>query len=252
MRRSLCILLALGIAASAAGQDKPDKPEGKQPGELTDVKEILKKADAETRRVQSARYKFEFAPSAAGSPTITGTVILASGSAAGLKVFHMDLKMRQPTSMEPRQVTLGSDGETTYAIDHAKRIVYADIDSAVLGSFTPLLRQAAMLEYVHPTPFSDEIHAEKAELRGKSRINEEECHEVYVKYKDAPAEAVWYFSVKDFLPRCVHRIGTPPGGGERLQTRLVILSLEPDPKLDPDTFKLKVPEGYTRTDEPAP
>lgn len=252
MKRILGTLLVLGLAAMAAAQDKPEKPEDKKPGDLTDVKEILKKADAETRRVRSARYRFEFAPSASGSPMITGTAILGSGSADGLKTFQMDLKLKQVASPEPRRVTLGSDGETTYMIDHAGRMVHASTDSAVLGSFAQTVRQVGMLEFVHPAPFSDEINAEKAELKGTTRINEEACYEVDVKYKGVAAEAVWYFSVKDFLPRRVDRILSPPGGGEKLRTRLVLLSLEPDPRLDPDTFKLQVPEDYTRTDEPAP
>ena len=33
-------------------------------------------------------------------------------------------------------------------------------------------------------------------------------------------------------------------------TRLT--KLKPDPKLEKDAFAVKVPEGYTKTDEPAP
>ncbi len=249
MRQLFCILLTLSPAAAAAAQERP---EHKKAGEPRDAREILREADAAARRIQSARYTFEFAPSATGAPMITGTAILGSGSAEGPKTFYMDLRIRQPTSPEARHVTLGSDGETTYAIDHARRTVYADRNPAVLGSFVPTVRQVALIEYVHPAPFRDEIEAEKAELRGRTRINEEECWEIAVKYKGATAEAVWFFSVRDSLPRRVDRILSPPDGGEMLRARLVVLSLEPDPRLDPEIFRLKVPEGYTRTGEPAP
>ena len=108
-----------------------------------------------------------------------------------------------------------------------------------------------MLEFVHPTPFSDEINADKKELTGSKKIGGEDCYEVHVVYAGGRAEAIWHFSKTDFLPRARHDIFTTPagekGGQQRILTDLVV-----DPKFDKDAFKLTLPKGYTKTDDFAP
>ena len=85
-------------------------------------------------------------------------------------------------------------------------------------------------------------------------MGDEECIEVLIEYKQAPQKAVWFFSTKDGLPRRVDRF--IPGGREPdakgTWTQLHVTKLEPGAKIDAEVFKLKVPEGFEKTDDPAP
>ena len=75
-----------------------------------------------------------------------------------------------------------------------------------------------MAEYIHPRPFSDEINAEKAVMKGTTKVGDEECYQIHVVYRNARgAEAMWYFSKKDFLPRRVDRIRPGQDGGQEHQ-----------------------------------
>jgi outer membrane lipoprotein-sorting protein len=109
-----------------------------------------------------------------------------------------------------------------------------------------------MIEFLHETPFSDEINGKKQELKGSKKINGEDCYEVHVVYaaEQAP-EAIWFFSKKDFLPRCRMDVGKTPDGRKYVQTK-TLSNVVVDPKLDDKTFKLKLPDGYTKTDDFAP
>ena len=109
-----------------------------------------------------------------------------------------------------------------------------------------------MSEHLAPEPFSDEINSPTKELKGSKTIGGEECYEVYVVYaSDQSPKATWYFSKKDFLPRARYDDYTLGDGGTGLLKKTVT-NLVADPKLDMDAFNLKLPEGYTKTDEPAP
>jgi outer membrane lipoprotein-sorting protein len=61
----------------------------------------------------------------------------------------------------------------------------------------------------------------------------------------------WYFSRKDFLPRARYDEYTLADGGTGVLKRTVS-HLTADPTLTKDVFSFKLPDGYTRTDQPAP
>ena len=111
-----------------------------------------------------------------------------------------------------------------------------------------------MIEFVHATPFNDEINGRSQELKGSVKIGDEDCYEIHVVYAaDRAPQATWAFSKKDFLPR--RRIDAFPAalaGGQAGTTIKTITNLVVEPKLDEDAFKLKLPEGYTKTDDFAP
>jgi hypothetical protein len=137
-------------------------------------------------------------------------------------------------------------------IDHAKKTAYVDIDPAVLGSAGRLLGTFTTVEFVHPSPFSDEINGKKAELKGSRTVGGEDCYEIHVVYANEAQQATWCFSKKDFLPRCrIDRFdrgeGQEPTVREKSITQLVV-----DPKFDKDPFKFELPEGYTQVDDFAP
>lgn len=108
-----------------------------------------------------------------------------------------------------------------------------------------------MIEYCHTAPFNDEINAETVELKGMTKIGDENCYEIHIVYAQAAAEAVWFFSEKDFLPRRVDRVYTN-GEGQKASMQLTLTDVVVDPKFKHDPFKVVVPEGFTKTDEFAP
>ena len=164
----------------------------------------------------------------------------------------MEIETGVPDSTETRRVTSGGDGEMFYVTDHQAKKAYEDIDPAVVGSFGRLLRPALMIEFLHDTPFTDEINGRSREFKGSKVINGVDCYQIHVVYtrEDAPP-STWCFGKKDFLPRQRIDEFTLQNGEKFTQTR-TLANLVADPKLDPDTFKLKLPEGYTKTDDFAP
>ncbi len=247
MQRIVCLVLGLSFAAGVAAQDKYEKKS--KSDELKDPIAILKKVDAATKKVKTVQYDAKHETKGRGDgPTMTvaGSVIM-SGKAMRVGAvpskFWMKLKAEMPSG-EKHKFVIGSDGDEYYLFDPKKKTAYVDIDSSVLGNWGELAGALIMVEYVHPTPFSDELDGDKAELRESKKIGGEDCYQIFVVYKDSQGSAIWFFSKKDFLPRRVVRI-------EQGSTT-TLTNVKPDPKLEKDVFKVKIPEGYTKTDEPAP
>lgn len=243
-------LTLIGVLATSAlaldDKDKDKKSDKPAAGEMTDAKEILKKADAATKEVKAARYVGTFkgiGANAARVPTVEGPAMIKGWD--GGRPTHIKATMTVEMPGQPKEeCTIGADGENFYLIDPQTKTVYADIDPAVLGRRGQLAQVMMMLEFVHPAPFSDELNG-TAELQGSEKVNGEDCYKIHVKYVvEGGPEATWYFSKKDFLPRRVDR--------DTQGYSLEIERLEADPKLGDDAFKLKVPEGYKKTDDFAP
>lgn len=261
MRTFSLVALTIAAAMTAAAQDaKPQdaktqetKAQDAKPGELKDPVEILKKADAATLAVKSVRYKARFSGTGAAEsrvPRIEGVAVLAGDKGDNPTRFMFEAEIRPPGSDDALKVKAGGDGSDFWVINEKEKKVHTDIDPDVLGRATVLLRFFTMREFTHPKPFSDEINGEKQELRGKTKIGGEECYEVHVTYQGMAQEAVWYFSTRDFLPRRVDRISSSGQGGDRFESRLELTELAVDPSFVKDPFKLDMPEGYEKTDEP--
>ncbi len=105
-----------------------------------------------------------------------------------------------------------------------------------------------MQEFLHPTPFSDELDADKRTYEGRKTIAGVECHVVYVEYAGVDARARWYFGCEDNLPHRVDRLGSD-GDTARI---LLVKNLRVDPKLGEDVFEPRVPEGYREQAYKAP
>lgn len=248
MERAICLVLGLGMipAAAYAVQNKGD--------ELTDPVEILKKADAAAKSVDSVKYKVSYKGSGsagAQAPTIEGTVLMDGWFENAPDKFLCDANVKQPGSSEVRTITAGSDTRTFYVIDHQAKVAYVDFVPRVFGSIGRSALNLQMSEFVHPNPFRDEINGRKQELRGSKKIGGENCYEVYVVYTDRLQQAIWYFSKKDFLPRGVIRRHPGPSG-ERLQEQWTLTDVVVDPEVGKDPFKFRLPAGYTKSNDPTP
>lgn len=160
--------------------------------------------------------------------------------------------MTRPDTKAARKITGGSDKENFFIVDHKGKIAYQDIDPSVMGPTGQLFGQITMIEFLHPSPFSDEINGKTRELKDSETIAGEDCYVVHVVYSAPGApSATWSFSKKDFLPRRRVDFFVLPDGtaGSRTKT---ITELVVNPKLPDDTFKLKLPKGYKKVDDFAP
>jgi len=238
------------FAALAAGQEP-----AKTSADLTDPVEILKKADAACKAVNFIQYTASVQSSGAAESRVgksSGTVVLKGRTDGGVAAqSRYEAKLKLPGSTDENDVTVGKDGKTYFVINAKEKKVYEDIDPAVVGTAGRAVRALNMGEYFNPTPFSDEINAKKQELKGTTKVGDEDCYEVNVEYQLAGVEATWFFSKKDFLPRRVDRRFQLPTG-EKGSTQLIVTKLTVDPKLDKEPFKLVVPEGFTKIDDFAP
>jgi outer membrane lipoprotein-sorting protein len=181
-----------------------------------------------------------------------GAVMLAGKYDKGFEQFMFDVSVKKPSGDEYERFTIGSDGTTFYLVDPSTKKAHEDANKRVLTYADQTAQRVAMVEYLHPTPFSDEINAAKVELKESQMIGEEDCYVVHVKYRaERPEEAEWCFSKKDFLPRQVIRIQGDPSGTSSTMT-LTVTDLVADPEIDKDTFKLALPEGFEKTSKSAP
>lgn len=248
--------VALVLALFAVPVLAQDAPKGK--GELKDAKEIFQKADEATKAVKAVKYEATFkglGSAESRMPKVEGTVIMTGRNNGRPEKFHYDAKITPPGSSETKQVKVAGDGENFYVQDIAEKKAYEDIDPAVLGPRTggPTTR-LVMGEFAHPTPFSDEINGKKHEFKGVDDVGGEKCYHVVVEYAtEQSQQADWWFSINDLLPRRVDRQFPPQGEStERGGTQLIVTKLAVDPKIDDSTFKLTVPEGFTKVDDFAP
>ena len=246
MKRTCCVLLALSFwpVATLADDKKSD--------ELTDPLEILRKVDAAAKAVHAVKYEAKLEPteSAAAQGGFLKATVIAIGYAHGEpEKYYVDVTYQAPSEETPRHITAGTDGEDYYLIDHQAKKAHVDIDPAVMGPHRLAIARAWMVEFLHDTPFSDEINGRSQELLPSEMIAGEDCYAVRVVYQaEGASVTTWYVSKKDFLPRARRDVWTREDGSTIGQLR-TITKLEADPKIDEDTFKLKVPEGYTETDE---
>ena len=241
-------------------------------GRLTDPIEILKRADAASRVVSVAQYEAKAFAHNAGKkarPIGAGKVVIQGFNVRGPEKFKISGKFRMPDSEDPhhfttgsseddQHLTIGSDAKVFYLIDWKTKQAYVDFDPDVTGPRGQLGQAIIMAEYVHPTPFSDELNGTEQRLVGTAMVGDEECYEVVVHtdmrgWQHAPVSQVahWFFSTKDFLPRRVDRLftreGQPRGG-----TSLIVTSLSLDPENAEKLFKFNLPDGFERIDDFAP
>lgn len=239
--------ISLNFASSVIAQE--DKPASKESSEAI---EILKKVDAAAKAVKIAKYKATY-KGTGGRPvdTVEGTVVIKGWTGGSPEKFFADVTIKKPNASEPLHITIGGDGEEYYVTDHAAKKSYVDIDPMVLGSTGRPAQNLFTLEFVHPTPFSDEINAPKQELRGSKTIGGVDCYEIFVEYADGRTQAVWHFGKKDFLPRARLDIRKNPQG-EEVRRQRIITDLVVDSAVSEDVFKFKLPKGFEKVDDFAP
>ena len=236
MKRVIGLTAILCLVGAATAQDKL----------LKDPIEILKKADAATKAVKTVRYEATYkgtGAAAARAPQIKGKVLIGGETSVSIQKFLYEGEFKAADGDELVRGKVGSDGKKFFLIDAKNKTVKKGEASYVLGRIGSTLRRLGMLEFVHPTPFTDEINGDKAELRGVKPIGGEKCYEIYVQYAQNQGESVWFFSTRDFLPRRVDRLMSG-NDGQSGATVLTLSKLEVVNTPKADAFALVVPDGF--------
>lgn len=219
---------------------------------------MLKKADAATRAVKSVSYQGEYYGNGAYEsrlPRITGEVRAKEGRKSILGALlgksgptgHPRLWVRGvfgksgDTDNKGVAFTIATDGGKVYRLNEEAR-TFLSMQLSIGSRVLDAAERLHMLEYLHPTPFNDEIMAKEKRYEGTQNIGGVECHVIHIVYLNNSLSR-WFFGTQDFLPRRVDRIlGVTDGkeDGYTLQVRDLVV----DPKLDNAIFTLEAPKEY--------
>lgn len=260
--RSFYIAWTLSVCTLTFAQNapKPDaaKPDAtKKEADLTDAKEILKRAAAAAKAVRVIKYNAVakgYGADEPKRPTVEGSAMFGGWLGNGPAKYRFEVKSTKPGATESTEYIAGTDGEIVYLVDKAAKMVYADIDPAVLGSNGRVTRSILVGKIVDPDAFKDELAAEKVELKGVVSVEGHDCYQINVDFGSERGEAVWYLSKTDFIPRKTERIFPQDGGqkGGRVVTLSNVVVNPRPPTDDVDPFAVVVPEGFKKTDDFAP
>ncbi len=253
----LGLVLILALPIGAAADDEPD------------LMQILQKADAATRAVNRIAYDSEFygvglikdrvrrvtgsLKACPGKRSIIG--VLTGGSSSHVRL-RVDGLLHKTETKDETVFKIATDGRRAFCIDETKEVFF----QAKLSQADKLLvpaRSLWMLEYLHPTPFSDEMNGKKRRYEGIKRIGDVDCYVIYVVYRDN-SESRWFFGTEDYLPRGVDRIvklssyssgdGDQKGKPSDAATALRITNLDIKPEFDLSVFSLEKPKGFENED----
>lgn len=248
-KRQLVLLMAAGVVGVSLGLRAEDP-------EKADAKEILKKADDATKAVTEVTYDAEFhgkGEIADRIPKVKGKVmameakkgLIGSMFGGGGDYMRFEGKVQAPGADEAIDFESACDGKKIYSINRAQK-------TFTVGSYPEALRlinmglqqpPLLMLEFIHPTPFSDEIKAKSAKHEGIKKIGDVECDVIFVKYQN-DSETRWAFGREDHLPRRCERIVSNRDGEKLGSTILTVMNLNTNPGLSADAFRLEAPKGF--------
>ncbi len=262
IRNLLLALLVTALPASFAGtmvraEDPPPPSDGRRVQDSqadVDVMDILRRADKATKAVSAVAYEAEYRGEgqiADRVPRVVGRLQAREpkkslisrivGGSSARESLRIEAKVRMPGDKE-RVLKLATDGVRIAVVDEKSEIyTYGQRPEA-----EELLEPAGrlfMLEFLHPTPFSDELNGKSVEYEGVQDVEGVKCHVIYVVYAN-DSESRWYFGCEDYLPRRVDRIIKAPG--IEGATVLTVAKLDVQPKLEPQDFALERPKGFKK------
>ena len=258
MRRMLTILLLSALVPGVClGQDET-KPQAKPEdaaqnaaaAQTAQAKEILKQAQEALKQAKVLRYEGKYVGTGWVKqyvPDVEGSAIIGEASEYDLVRFCCDVKLTPAGTEEVVELSAGCDGELYFLTDPKVKTVYADIDDAVLGPYMSDLRRFLLPEFLADEPLAAELAAADMRLAEPEKLESETCRKVVVKFPNGRS-TVWYFAKKDALPRRVDRFYPHPQQGEA-STSFTMSKVSSESKFSLEPFKVKVPEGYTRTDD---
>lgn len=242
--RSIAACFILALCSATLAQD------------LSDPKKVLEKSREALKATKVVAYDAtieatEWVKQAV--PNVTGKAVVGELMQYEIPQFYCDVQIKRADAAEAVAFQGGCNGDKYFLIDPKTKKAYEDMDPVVMGSNGRDLQRLALREFYDKEPFKAELEAEKAELRETTDVGGESCYQVYVALKGSPKAIAWDISKKDHLPRRVTRWYAPrEGEGPDGTSQMTITKLQIDPKFPKDPFVLRVPEGYTKSDEFAP
>ena len=255
MRSITSILCILCLCFITRAQDVDPKPPQSAPSPETSKqgREILEKAQDALKQVKTVRYRMKY--QAAGWVTkyasnVEGTVFVGELSELNIPRFRCEIKITPPDAKEPVELQAGSDGDLYYVIDPKAKIVYADIDEAVLGSRSQDVLRVPLRQFIVTEPLAGELRSNKIELKDEEVVGGVDCHRIEITMTPTH-RIVWFIAKKDHLPRRLVRVYTDATLGDG-SVVYEIHDLEAMTTCDAKDFELKVPDGYKKTDDFAP
>ena len=205
---------------------------------------ILKKAEAAAKAVKAVAYKAEFRGEGelrATMPRLTGSVRARKIPGVAVPMLVLEAVVHEPGVDGAASYRFINDGTRFAAIDKTRKTVIQRDPPRSLDNLFACMEPAADLwldQFFDQTLFEEARRGDSVKHMGTKKVNGVECDVIHVVYRNAVAQARWYFGRKDHLPRRVD--WTRPGS-----TLVLSLSdLDVKPKLDADTFAIEVPEGH--------
>ena len=244
-------------ATTARAEDPPPQSEGRRvqdPQADVDVMDILRRADKATKAVSAVSYEAEYygeGQIADRVPRVVGRLKARApqkslisrivGGSSARESLRIEAKIRMPGDKQ-RVLKLATDGVRIAVLDE-KSETYTYGQRPEAEELMEPAGRLFMLEFLHPTPFSDELNGKSAEYEGVQDVGGVDCHVIYVVYAN-DSESRWYFGCEDYLPRRVDRIINAPGISGA--TVLTVTKLDVRPKLESEDFILERPKGFKK------
>lgn len=186
-----------------------------------DPYEIFIAGDSILSTANSFRYSFRFSGTGALAniiPAVSGraSLSLPQDSPHPLMVLDFLLLESQGSGEAPAlPISYVASRDSLYRFGFSDSTVISGPVSAGGTGIFDYPSASVMMELVLDNPFSDEIMADSIAVLVPDTAGGEFCHVFHVYYHGGEAEAVWYISMDDLLPRAVERLS--PGGGEFLE-----------------------------------
>lgn len=241
---TIVVTLIVGLMPSAACA-------GDQPA--NEAKQLLLKSRAAIRQAKVVSYQAEYGATGyikKWVKDVRGKVLVGEKAKYEVPRFLLDITMPGDEDAEPDHYTVGCNGDEYFLVDAKTKTVYVDLDPAVLGSNSRAFQRVILPEFGDENAFEDELEAEHLELGEAESVAGEDCAVVRVK-NESPPDIVWWISQKDHLPRRVRRLYKDDEDGEGT-TELTLSALVVNPKVTDAPFRVRVPDGFKKTDDFAP
>ena len=134
------------------------------------------------------------------------------------------------------------DGEYYTWIDHEKKRVMQRVGKGARDRQITVAKQYAWIkELADADPFHlNDKSYETIDLTGQETINGVECDVIVLDEGKNKTKQTWYIATSDNLPRRLHR-----QMGGMIDNTYTIIDLKLNAELDPSTFVIETPEGYT-------
>lgn len=192
---------------------------GPQPGSgmsgEPDPVRLFELADSCAQTVAAVRY--DFTTGATGDlegmiPPFAGTVTAMRGMDGSPPMVSVSfLPDTLPDGQQLPDLSLMTDGDSAWVCDRSAMILTRGSVEAGADDLMDPASYAMMAEFMIPSPFQAEVHADSLAYLGRDTVEGVDCHVILVEYESGVSRAKWFLGVEDNLPRRVERFAMNGG-----------------------------------------